>query len=44
MRLRTYAPSDQAKEITKSQSFTRPSLVLARFSVGGGNPKVADTK
>jgi catalase len=39
----TYTPSDQAEEITKSLSFTRPSSVLARFSVGGGNPKVADT-
>ena len=39
----TYVPSDRAHEITKSQSFTRPSRVLARFSVGGGNPKVADT-
>ncbi|WP_311968081.1 catalase [Bradyrhizobium archetypum] len=32
----TYAPSDQAKEITKSRSFTKPSRVLARFSVEGG--------
>jgi catalase len=39
----TYAPSDRAGEITRSRSFTRPSRVLARFSVGGGNPKVADT-
>jgi catalase len=39
----TYVPSDWAEEITKSRSFTRPSRVLARFSVGGGNPKVADT-
>ncbi len=38
-----YIPSDQAKEITKSRSFTKPSRVLARFAVGGGNPKVADT-
>lgn len=38
-----YIPSDQAEEITKSQSFTRPSRVLARFSVGSGNPRVADT-
>ncbi len=29
----TYAPSDQAREITKSRSFTRPSRVLARFSL-----------
>ena len=39
----SYAPSDRAEEITKSLSFTKPSGVLARFSVGGGNPKVADT-
>jgi catalase len=39
----TYVPSDRAAEITKSLSFTRPSRVLARFAVGGGNPKVADT-
>lgn len=39
----TYVPSERAEEITKSQSFTKPSRVLARFSVGGGNPKVADT-
>jgi catalase len=39
----TYAPSDQAKEITRSRSFTKPSRVLARFSVSGGNPGVADT-
>jgi catalase len=31
----TYAPSDRAKEITKSCSFTKPSRVLARFSVEG---------
>jgi catalase len=39
----TYVPSDRAAEITKSHSFTKPSRVLARFSVGGGNPEVADT-
>ena len=39
----TYVPSDRAQEITKSRSFTKPSRVLARFSVGGGNPNVADT-
>jgi hypothetical protein len=39
----TYVPSNQAEEITKSQSFTGPSRVTARFSVGGGNPKAADT-
>ncbi|MBR0782057.1 catalase family peroxidase [Bradyrhizobium iriomotense] len=39
----TYTPSDRAGKVTRSQSFTRPSRVLARFSVGGGNPDVADT-
>ncbi|KRR04597.1 catalase family peroxidase [Bradyrhizobium valentinum] len=34
----TYAASDRAAEITKSRSFTRPSRVLARFSLGGGDP------
>ncbi|AMA59531.1 catalase [Bradyrhizobium sp. CCGE-LA001] len=39
----TYTPSDKAGNVTRSRSFTRPSRVLARFSVGGGNPDVADT-
>ena len=39
----TYVPSDRAEELTKSRSFTKPSRVLARFSVGGANPAVADT-
>ena len=39
----TYAASDRAAEITKSRSFTKPSRVLARFSVSGGDPDVADT-
>jgi catalase len=39
----TYTPSDRAAEITLSLSFTKPSRVLARFSVGGGNPGVAYT-
>jgi catalase len=39
----TYTASDRAGEITKSRSFTGPSRVLARFSVGGGNPEAADT-
>jgi catalase len=30
-----YIPSDQAKEITTSRSFNRPSRVLARFSIHG---------
>jgi catalase len=39
----TYTASDRAEEITKSRSFTGPSRVLARFSVGGRNPEAADT-
>ena len=39
----SYAPSAEAARVTKSLSFTRPSPVLARFSVGGGNPAVPDT-
>ena len=34
----TYVSSDQATEITRSRSFTKPSRVLARFSVGDGDP------
>ncbi|MET4803751.1 catalase [Bradyrhizobium sp. LB11.1] len=32
-----YIPSDQASEITKSMSFTKPSRVLGRFSVEDDN-------
>jgi catalase len=39
----TYAPSDQALEITKSRSFTKPSRVLARFSLDSGDPAAANT-
>ncbi|MDA9532067.1 catalase [Bradyrhizobium sp. CCBAU 25338] len=39
----TYAPSDQAKEITKSRSFTMPSRVLARFSADGVSANAVDT-
>lgn len=39
----TYTPSEQATQITKSPSFTKPSAVLARFSMGGGNPAVPDS-
>jgi len=38
----TYTPSRDAAQVTHSPSFNRPSAVVARFSVGGGNPKVAD--
>jgi catalase len=37
-----YVPSDRVGEITRSRSFTRPSRVLGRFSIGSGNP--ADTE
>jgi catalase len=40
----TYAPSDQAQEITKSRSFTEPSRVLARFSVDSGDPEETTAK
>jgi catalase len=40
----TYTASDQAEEITKSRSFTKPSRVLARFSLDGGNTTAANTK
>ena len=40
----TYAPSDQAKEITKSRSLTRPSRVLARFSLGESYLNAADNR
>jgi catalase len=39
----TYAPSDQAKEITKSRSFAKPSRVLARFSAGDRTLNGVDT-
>ncbi|MDA9427282.1 MULTISPECIES: catalase [Bradyrhizobium] len=39
----TYAPSDQAKEITRSRSFTMPSRVLARFSADVVSPSSVDT-
>jgi catalase len=38
-----YVPSERAAEITRSVSFTKPGRVLARFSMGGGNPNVPDT-
>jgi catalase len=38
----TFTPSAEAKTLTKSVAFAKPSKVVARFSVGGGNPKVPD--
>jgi catalase len=37
----TYIPSDRAGEITRSRSFTRPSRVLARFSVERGDAMIS---
>ncbi|MBR0831220.1 catalase [Bradyrhizobium manausense] len=39
----TYTPSGQAREITRSRSFTKPSRVLARFALDGGDPIAANT-
>jgi catalase len=38
----TFTPTAEARTLTKSVAFEKPSRVVARFSVGGGNPKVAD--
>jgi catalase len=37
-----FEPSAEAKALSKAVIFTRTSKVVARFSVGGGNAKVAD--
>ncbi len=39
----TYTPAAGAAQVTRSVSFTTPSTVIGRFSVGGGNPKAPDT-
>jgi catalase len=38
----TFTPAAEAKTLTKSIAFDKPSRVVARFSVGGGNPKIPD--
>jgi catalase len=38
----TFTPTAEAKTLTKSVAFAKASRVVARFSVGGGNPKVPD--
>ncbi|WP_338664738.1 catalase [Pararoseomonas sp. SCSIO 73927] len=38
-----FEPSGEAAHVTRSVSFTRPGRITGRFSVGGGNPAVADT-
>jgi catalase len=37
-----FVPSAEARNLSKAVIFTRPSQALIRFSVGGGNPNVAD--
>jgi len=38
----TFTPTAEGKALSKSAAFDKPSRVVARFSVGGGNPKVPD--
>ncbi|WP_244631601.1 catalase [Neorhizobium sp. AL 9.2.2] len=39
----TYTPEPNAGRVTASKSFTQSWPVIGRFSVSGGNPKVADS-
>lgn len=39
----TYTPAPDAARLTRSISLTRSWPIVGRFSVGGGNPNVADT-
>lgn len=38
----TFTPTADARKLSKSVLFKGPSKVLARFSIGGGNPKAPD--
>ena len=38
----TFTPTAESKGLSASLVFTKPSRVVARFSVGSGNPKVMD--
>ncbi len=38
----TFEPAAEARGLSKASIFTKTVPVVARFSVGGGNPKVAD--
>ena len=38
----TFTPSAEGKALSRSLVFEKPSRVVARFSVGSGNPKVMD--
>ncbi len=40
--LGTFTPTAEAKGMSSSPAFEKPSRVVARFSVGSGNPKVMD--
>ncbi len=40
--LGTFTPTTEAKGLSSSLAFEKPSRVVARFSVGSGNPKVMD--
>ncbi len=37
-----FTPTAEAKNLTKSAAFSKESNAIVRFSVGSGNPKVAD--
>lgn len=39
----SYTPAPDVERVTISKSFTRSWPMIGRFSVSGGNPKVADT-
>lgn len=38
----TFTPTAEAAKLSASPSFAKPVPVLARFSMGGGNPKISD--
>ena len=38
----TFEPTAEARKLSKAATFTKSSPVVGRFSVGGGNAKVAD--
>lgn len=38
----TFTPAAGVADVTRSASFAKPSAVLGRFSMGGGNPKIPD--
>jgi catalase len=38
----TFMPTSQAAALSKAPHFARPTTFVGRFSMGGGNPKIAD--